>query len=140
MTVKIHIDGGARGNPGPAAAGVVITAPDGKVIYEAGLYIGQATNNVAEYHGLVSALKAALALNASQVDLYSDSELLVKQMLGEYRVKNAGLRPYYQQALALTRKFDRCDFAHVRRDQNNHADSLVNMAIDCQADIGSQMP
>lgn len=140
-TVTIHIDGGSRGNPGQAGAGVVITAtdPPRRVLYEAGLYIGKATNNVAEYRGLLAALEAAAALEVQEIDIYSDSQLLVRQMLGEYRVKNAGLKPYYQQAVALAGQFARCDFHHIRREQNTKADSLVNLAIDCRADIGGKL-
>ena len=138
-TVIIHIDGGSRGNPGPAAAGIVITDADGNALYEAGLHVGKATNNVAEYSGLVAALETAAKLGARQVDLYSDSELLVKQMLGEYRVKNAGLKPYSQQACSLVSKFDRVDIRHVRREQNVRADSLVNLALDCGGDIGGAL-
>ena len=138
-TAIIHIDGGSRGNPGQAGAGVVIADADGNVLYEAGLYIGRATNNVAEYSGLVAALEAAAKLDVSEIDLYSDSQLLVRQMLGEYRVKNAGLRPYYEQATALARKFDRCEFHHVPREENTQADSLANMAMDCRADIGGEL-
>ena len=139
LTVTIHIDGGSRGNPGPAAAGVVITDSNGAVLCEAGIYIGEATNNVAEYSGLVAALEKAAKLGAREIDLYSDSELLVKQMLGEYRVKNARLRSYYQQAAALARQFDRVDIRHVRREQNTQADLLVNLALDCRADIGGEL-
>jgi len=138
-TVTIYIDGGSRGNPGQAGAGVVIAGADGAALYEAGLYIGKATNNVAEYHALVAALEAAAKLGVGEIDLYSDSQLLVRQMLGEYRVKNTGLRPYYQQASALASKFDRCDFHHVRREENTKADSLANLAMDCRADIGGEL-
>ncbi len=138
-TVTIHIDGGSRGNPGPAAAGVVITDAEGNALFEAGLFIGKATNNVAEYSGLVAALKAAAKLGAKEIDLFSDSELLVKQMLGEYRVKNAGLRPFYQEACSLVNQFDRVDISHVRREQNTQADALANMAMDCGDDIGDKL-
>ncbi len=137
MNVRIHIDGGARGNPGPAGAGVVIvSADDESELYEAGLFLGKATNNVAEYSGLIAGLKAAAELKAEQVDLFSDSELLVRQMTGQYRVKNAGLKPLYDEASQLARTFERCDYHHVRRENNTLADSLVNMAIDCAGDIG----
>lgn len=138
-TVTIHIDGGSRGNPGPAAAGVVITDAEGNTVFEGGLFIGKATNNVAEYSGLVAALKAAAKLGAKEIDLFSDSELLVKQMLGEYRVKNAGLRPFYQEACSLVNQFDRVDISHVRREQNTQADALANMAMDCGDDIGDEL-
>jgi len=137
LKVALHVDGGARGNPGPAAAGVVICgAKDDAILYEAGLFLGPATNNVAEYSGLVAGLKAAAALQAGEVDVYSDSQLLVRQMRGEYRVKNAHLKPYHQDAGTLARKFARCDFHHISREQNLRADGLVNMALDCHADVG----
>lgn len=138
MNVRIHIDGGARGNPGPAASGVVIeSADDGKLLFEAGVYLGRATNNVAEYSGLVTALKAAAELEVKEADVYSDSELLVRQMTGQYRVKSAGLIPLYQEAAQLARRLDRCDYHHVRREDNTRADLLVNLALDCGENVGS---
>jgi len=136
MNVRIHIDGGARGNPGPAAAGVVIESDTGEKLYEAGLYLGKATNNVAEYRGLIAALTEAARLGADQVELFSDSELLVKQMAGEYRVKNAGLKPLYDEACQLRRQFSHCEIGHVRRADNTLADAMVNLAIDCAGDVG----
>ena len=137
MNVRIHIDGGARGNPGLGGAGVLIeSADDGKTLYETGVYLGKVTNNVAEYRGLLTGLSAAAELKAVDVDVYSDSELLVRQMTGVYRVKNAGLQALYQEARQLVRTFQRCDFHHVRREENTRADSLVNLAIDCASDIG----
>jgi ribonuclease HI len=128
--VTVFIDGGSRGNPGPAAAGVVVTANDGRVLHEAGLYLGRATNNVAEYRGLLAGLAAAAALGATRVAVVSDSELLVRQMTGEYRVKNPGLRPLYERACRLADAFTACTFRHVRREQNLRADELVNQALD----------
>lgn len=136
MHVTIHIDGGSRGNPGPAAAGIVITADDGTVIHEAGLFLGQATNNVAEYSGLLGGLKAAGKLGAREVEVVSDSELLVRQMTGRYRVKNAGLQPLYQEAQQLARGFARCTYRHVRREENVDADALVNQALDSKRSVG----
>ncbi len=136
LRVTIHVDGGARGNPGPAGAGVVITdTDDGEVIYEAGIFLGHATNNVAEYKGMLHGLEMAQTLNASQVELVSDSQLLVRQMIGQYKVKNAGLRPLFQQGKALANKFDTCSFRHVRREQNVLADALVNQAIDAKQNV-----
>lgn len=133
--VTANIDGGSRGNPGPAAAGVVIRAADGTILHRAGLYIGHATNNVAEYSGLVAALEAAAKLGAAGINVISDSELLVRQMNGQYRVKNEGLRPLYQQALALARKFSHCTYKHVRRELNKDADGLVNQALDLKRNV-----
>ena len=98
LRVTLNIDGGSRGNPGPSAAGIVIAAQDdGTILHEAGIFLGNATNNVAEYMGLIEGLKAAAKLSVAEVECFSDSELLVKQMNGEYRVKNEGLKPLFQQ-------------------------------------------
>ena len=139
MKVIIHIDGGARGNPGPAASGIVITDGEGNLLKEAGVYIGEATNNVAEYTGLVRSLEAAVAMGATDVQAFSDSELVVKQMSGEYRVKNKGLIPLYEEAKLLAQKFDVFALTHVRREQNVKADALVNLSIDCRRDIGDEL-
>jgi probable phosphoglycerate mutase len=128
--LTVFIDGGSRGNPGPAAAGVVVTSADGTVLHEAGIYLGRATNNVAEYRGLLAGLEAAATLGATEVQLVSDSELLVRQMTGEYRVKNAGLIPLAEQARGLAARFTTCSFRHVRREKNLRADRLVNQALD----------
>ncbi len=141
LSVVIHIDGGSRGNPGPAAAGVVVaTADDGTVLHEAGLFLGKATNNVAEYNGLLAGLKYARKLGADAVQVYSDSELLVRQMSGQYRVKNAGLKPLFEQAKELAGQFDRCQIDHVRREQNTHADRMVNQALDAKGHVGDADP
>jgi probable phosphoglycerate mutase len=130
LRVIVNIDGGAKGNPGPAAAGVVIRdAADNQVIYEAGLFLGVATNNVAEYRGLLAGLETAAKLGAGEVEVISDSELLVHQMNGVYRVKNAGLKPLHEQAQTLRTKFSRCTIRHVRREYNECADRLVNLAV-----------
>ncbi len=133
--MRVCIDGGSRGNPGPAAAGVVIAAADGTVLHEAGLYLGQATNNVAEYRGLLAGLQAAAALGAKEVQIISDSELLVRQMTGQYRVKNPRLAPLAEQARRLTRRFAVCSFHHVRREENLQADRLVNQALDRRGNV-----
>ena len=136
LRVTIHVDGGARGNPGPAGAGVVISdAADGGVLYEAGLFLGHATNNVAEYKGMLHGLEIASQLQAAEVELVSDSQLLVRQMNGQYKVKNAGLLPLYQQGKALAVKFETCSFRHVRREKNVEADALVNQAIDAKRNV-----
>ena len=136
LYVKVCIDGGARGNPGPAGAGVVISdLKDGQIIYEGGLYIGRATNNVAEYKGLLHGLEMAARLGAAEVRIVSDSELLVKQMTGQYRVKNEGLRPLYEKAQELAGNFDHCGYRHVKREENKEADRLVNQAIDLKRNV-----
>jgi ribonuclease HI len=136
MEVRIHIYGGARGNPGPAGAGVVIeTTDDGTVLFAGGFYLGRATNNVAEYTGLIRGLERAAALGATAATVRSDSELLVRQMNGKYRVRNAGLRPLFEQACELRGRFDQFDIAHVYREDNTEADRLVNQAIDARRNV-----
>lgn len=124
-----NIDGGSRGNPGPAGYGVRITKDDGTVI-ELKRSLGIATNNIAEYNGLLAALRWAFENGLSSFRVKSDSELLVKQMSGEYRVKNAGLMPLYEEACSLARKIGRVTFEHVRRELNKDADRLANEAMD----------
>lgn len=136
LQVIIHIDGGARGNPGPAAAGVVVRDADGTSLYEAGLYLGTATNNVAEYSGLLAGLKKAAELGAADVEVVSDSELMVRQMNGVYRVKNEGLKPLFEDARQLQRHFKVFTIRHVRREHNKDADGLVNEAIDRKKNVG----
>lgn len=138
LRLTVQIDGGSRGNPGPSAAGIVLTTDDGTVVHEAGLYLGRATNNVAEYRALVAGLQAAKTLGAAQVEVLSDSELLVRQMNGEYRVKNPGLRPLYEQACRLTDAFAACSFRHIRREDNRLADRLVNQALDRHGNTDGQ--
>ncbi|MFW6061539.1 MAG: ribonuclease HI family protein [Planctomycetota bacterium] len=135
--VTVHIDGGSRGNPGPAAAGVVVRADDdGTILHESGSFLGRATNNVAEYNGLLVGLQQALALGAKRARVYSDSQLMVRQINGQYRVKNAGLRPLYNKALQLSRQFESFSIDHVRREQNAEADKLVNDALNAKASVG----
>jgi ribonuclease HI len=128
----LFTDGGARGNPGPAAYGFVLEAEDGDLLASEGRAIGVATNNVAEYRGLVAGLERALELGLKQVELISDSELLVKQMRGEYRVKNEGLRPLNEEAKRLAAEIGDVEYRHVRRAENELADRLVNEALDAQ--------
>jgi len=125
-----YIDGGARGNPGPAGFGVRIERPDGDLVEEFSEAIGTATNNVAEYRGLLAALRWALAHGARQLHVRSDSLLLVQQMLGNYKVKNAGLQPLHADARGLARQIGRVTFEHVGRALNAHADRLANAAMD----------
>jgi probable phosphoglycerate mutase len=124
-----HIDGGSRGNPGPASYGVYITREDGSVV-ELKAAIGVATNNVAEYNGLLAALRWAVAQGVATLHVRADSELLVKQMTGVYRVKNAGLQPLFEEAKSLARTLGRVRFEHVRRELNKEADRLANEAMD----------
>jgi ribonuclease HI len=128
-SVTANIDGGSRGNPGPAGYGVWIQCDDGTVV-ELKESLAHCTNNVAEYNGLLAALRWAAAHGASDLLVRSDSELLVKQMRGEYRVKNAGLLPLYQEARSLTRQIGSVRFEHVHREFNAEADRLANEAMD----------
>jgi probable phosphoglycerate mutase len=124
-----NVDGGSRGNPGPAGYGVRIEREDGTVV-ELKESLGTATNNVAEYNGLLAALRWAIAHGIERLHVRSDSELLVKQMKGEYRVKNAGLQPLYEDARGLVRRIHHVRFEHVRRELNKDADRLANEAMD----------
>lgn len=135
MELIIHVDGGARGNPGPAGAGVVIAARDGRLVFEAGYFLGTQTNNVAEYTALVRALERAQHCAAQHITIYSDSELLVRQLTGEYRVKNARLAKLYQQAQLLLLKAPRWTVRHVRREANKRADELANLAMNRRANV-----
>jgi ribonuclease HI len=128
-TPTMHIDGAARGNPGPAAFAVVLARP-GQPVVEKSETMGTATNNVAEYTALVEGLELAAGLGVKRVAVFSDSELLVKQMNGEYRVKHPDLQPLYQEANRLKRQFDAVTITHVRRGQNARADALCNEALD----------
>ncbi|HEX3909384.1 MAG TPA: ribonuclease HI family protein [Solirubrobacteraceae bacterium] len=130
MKVVVHVDGGARGNPGPAAAGCVISAPDGQTLGEHAELLGRTTNNVAEYRALLLGLAKARELGAGEVEVIGDSELIAKQVLGRYKVKNAALRPLYQQALAAFEDFEKWSIRTVPRAQNADADALVNAALD----------
>jgi ribonuclease HI len=125
-----HIDGGSRGNPGPAAFGVRVEDADGHLLAEISESIGVATNNVAEYSGLLAALRHAIEHGASSVLVRSDSELLVKQMRGEYRVKHPNLKPLVEQARGLVGRIGRVRFEHIRRELNAEADRLANEAMD----------
>jgi ribonuclease HI len=130
LKARLSTDGGARGNPGPAAYGYVLEAEDGTVLDARGKTIGVATNNVAEYRALVAGLEKALELGVSEVEVVSDSELLVKQMTGVYRVKNEALRGLSLEAARLARRLDRVTYKAVRREHNELADRLVNEALD----------
>jgi ribonuclease HI len=128
--IVAYIDGGARGNPGPAGYGVRVEQPDGTLIEEFGEAIGIATNNVAEYRGLLAALEWAKAHGHKQVHVRSDSLLLVQQMLGRFKVKHPGLQPLYAKARLLAHEIGRVTFEHVGRAKNADADRLANAAMD----------
>jgi len=130
MNARLFTDGGARGNPGPAAAAYVLEAEDGTVLDACGEAIGVATNNVAEYRALLAGLAKAVELGVDELEVVSDSELLVKQMNGEYRVKNAALAELSLEATQLARKLGRVRYTAVRREHNELADRLVNEALD----------
>ena len=126
----VNVDGGARGNPGPAAIAAVITTPEGDVVDEESLLIGPATNNVAEYRALLLGIERAQALGAHEVELVGDSELIVRQVRGDYRVKDAALRDLHAQVARALDGFERWSIEHVRREENERADRLVNEALD----------
>lgn len=128
--ITAYTDGGARGNPGPAGFGAHIVDEQGSVLAELRGALGMTTNNVAEYQGLLAALEWAHANGHRDLLVRADSELLVKQMRGEYRVKNEGLQPLYGRATRLVAAIGRVTFEHVRREQNKHADRLANLAMD----------
>jgi ribonuclease H / adenosylcobalamin/alpha-ribazole phosphatase len=130
MKARLSTDGGARGNPGPAAFGYVLEADDGTVLAARGERIGVATNNVAEYRALIAGLEKAVELALDEVEVLSDSELLVKQMRGEYRVKNDALRELSIEASRLARRIGKVSYTAVRREHNELADRLVNEALD----------
>ena len=132
MKARLFTDGGARGNPGPAAFAYVLEADDGTVLAAHGETIGVATNNVAEYRGLVAGLEKALELAVPDVEVVSDSELMVKQMRGEYRVKNEALRGLSLEAARLARELGAVEYRHVKRAHNELADRLVNEALDAE--------
>jgi ribonuclease HI len=130
MKVVVHVDGGARGNPGPAAAGAVVSDPDGAVLDEASEVLGVATNNVAEYRGLLLGLRRARELGATEVEAINDSELIAKQVNGQYKVKHPDMKPLHAEAIAALGAFERWTVRTVPRAQNAHADALVNAALD----------
>ena len=135
QTITIQFDGGSRGNPGPAGIGVVLRAQDGTPLVTLGRFIGRATNNVAEYKALITGLEKARELGAKKLLIRGDSELIVRQMRGEYRVKNADLKELYDEAQLLLRQFDHATIEHNYRDKNTLADRLANLAMDRKADV-----
>jgi len=133
--LNVYTDGASRGNPGPAAAGFVLADSHGKELAAKGIYLGEATNNVAEYTGLVKALEAAKEFSPKQLCVYSDSELIVRQINGQYKVKSEQIRPMYQQVMLLLESFDCYQVKHIPRGKNSRADSLCNRALDRQRDV-----
>jgi len=130
VRVVVHVDGGARGNPGPAAAAAVLSSPDGAELDRAGIRLGETTNNVAEYRGLLLGLRRARELGATEVEVINDSELVARQVNGAYKVKHAAMKPLHAEALALLAQFDAWSMRNVPRAQNAQADALVNEALD----------
>jgi ribonuclease HI len=128
--VRVYSDGAARGNPGPAGAGAVLTDGSGKVLARLGRYLGRQTNNVAEYQGLLLGLQHAKELGYREVEVRADSQLLIRQLKGEYAVRHAGLKPLHAEALRLLRGFEKVDLKHVPREENALADEMSNRAID----------
>lgn len=129
----VNTDGGARGNPGPAGIGLVIKNESGELLYSHGAYIGDTTNNVAEYSALVKALEECLNLGGTDVKIQMDSELIVKQMTGIYKIKQPALQELAAKVSVLLKKFDSYSFVHVRREFNKEADAMVNQALDTHA-------
>lgn len=138
MLVQIYTDGAARGNPGPAGIGVVVKRGS-QTMAEISDFIGKATNNVSEYLAFIRGLEEALALGANKIECFADSELLVKQIKGEYKVKNEGLVPLYYHAKSLIKKFKTFNIEHTFREENKHADQLANQGIDDQATKNSPL-
>jgi ribonuclease HI len=130
VKLVVHVDGGARGNPGPAAIGVIAASEDGQVLREVGERIGPATNNVAEYRALLRGIEVAHELGADQVEFVNDSELVAKQLTGAYRVKHPAMRPLFTEAMSALGGFDSWRIRSVPRAQNADADALVNQALD----------
>jgi len=130
MKLIVHVDGGSRGNPGPAAAGAVLSTPDGDVVDEATELLGIVSNNVAEYRALLLGLQRARKLGATEVEAVNDSELIAKQVNGQYKVKHPDMKPLHAEAITALKAFDSWTVRTVRREQNAHADALVNAALD----------
>jgi ribonuclease HI len=130
VKVIVHVDGGARGNPGPAAAASVVSDPTGAVLDEHARLLGEVTNNVAEYRALLLGLERARELGATEVEVVNDSELIAKQVQGTYKVKHAAMRPLHLEAMAALRQFERWSIRSVPRARNADADALVNAALD----------
>lgn len=137
MKAILHTDGGARGNPGPAGIGIVLEAPDGSLLAQVARSIGEATNNVAEYRAVITGLETALEHGVTDLEVQVDSELVVSQLKGEWKIKNDRLRGLAARAEILMRKFDKIELVHVPRELNSDADKLANDAMDAAAAGGS---
>ena len=133
MKLTVHVDGGSRGNPGPAAAGAVASNTDGEIVGERGEMIGVATNNVAEYRAVLLGAALASELGATEIELVNDSELIAHQLNGKYKVKHVDMKPLYAEAIAALAQFDSWSIRCVRREQNEDADLLVNQTLDAGA-------
>jgi formyltetrahydrofolate-dependent phosphoribosylglycinamide formyltransferase len=133
--ITVYTDGGSRGNPGPAAAGFILVEQNGTLIQSRALFLGEATNNVAEYTAIIKALEAARQIGAKKLTVFSDSELLVKQVNGEYKVKSGQIRPLFRQTVDLISEFEDCKVKHITRDKNKDADELVNQALNLERDV-----
>lgn len=134
MTINAYIDGASRGNPGESGVGIILKDEQGKVVHSVGGYIGRATNNIAEYVALIECVKRAQAINCTKLVVHSDSELLVRQMQGTYRVKNEGLRKYFQRVHRMVQKVPfEFEIRHVLREHNRDADMLANVGVDSRA-------
>ena len=127
--IEIYVDGGSRGNPGPSGVGVLVLDAGGKRLKEISKYIGEATNNIAEYNALLYGLEEALILKADEIVVNLDSELVAKQLTGDYRVKDAGLKPLFERAMNMLKSFKSFEIRHIEREKNKEADKLVNRAI-----------
>lgn len=132
----LHSDGGARGNPGPAGVGFILTRPDGSIVCRGGRYLGETTNNIAEYEALIWGLETASNRGVRTLSVFLDSELIVKQIAGVYRVKHPNLKPRHQRVVALLGGFDKATVGHVRRENNKEADALANEAMDSRCTVG----
>lgn len=126
----LYTDGAARGNPGPAGAGAVLCDEKGKILEELCEYLGETTNNIAEYRALLLGLKKALEIGVLEISVFADSELMVRQLNGKYRVKNEGLKPLFQEAVRLLKQFRKYSISHIDREENSAADRMANQAID----------
>ena len=133
--IEIYVDGGSRGNPGPSGVGVVILDANGKRLKEISKYIGVTTNNIAEYNALLYGLEEALMLRIDEIVVNLDSELVVKQLTGDYRVKDLGLRPLFERAMNMLKSFKNFEIRHIEREKNKEADKLVNRAINLASPI-----
>ena len=139
MELVIYTDGGSRGNPGPAGAGFILTDADGKVLQGKGIFLGHATNNVAEYSGLLHALEAAKKIGAESIKVFSDSELMVRQINGQYRVKSENLKGLFNDCMELLANFQSWQAVHIERAKNEQADTLANRAMDMQRDVSMKI-